>query len=128
MASARGRRPSASVLITSIVLPFIAVTTSPGLVAEPEGMFSVVGTRAVTLTGAFSLASAHIAEMTAAPPDISPFISSIPAAGLMEMPPEAAAPPAALEGVELGLVGLHQGNGLDPLLVLLRLLEPVEAV
>ena len=36
-------RPSASVLLTSIVLPFFAVTMSPGLTAWPLGMFSVDG-------------------------------------------------------------------------------------
>jgi hypothetical protein len=41
---------------------------------------------------------------------------------------DAAALHAALEGVQLGLVVLHQGDGLYPLLVLLRLLQPVEAV
>ena len=34
---------------TSIVLPFMAVTTSPGLMAEPEGMFSQSGIRPTTL-------------------------------------------------------------------------------
>ena len=36
--------PSASVLMTSIVLPFIARTMSPGRIAVPLGMFSVAGT------------------------------------------------------------------------------------
>ena len=34
------RRPSASVFSTSTVLPFFIVSTSPGRVARPEGMFS----------------------------------------------------------------------------------------
>ena len=38
-------------LFTSIVLPFIAVTMSPGLTAWPLGMFSVDGTTAVSVTG-----------------------------------------------------------------------------
>ncbi len=42
-ASARMSRPSASVLMISIVLPRWLVTTSPGLIAVPDGMFSVVG-------------------------------------------------------------------------------------
>src|SRR3990172_832073 len=119
MASARTRRPSASVLITSIVLPFIAVTTSPGLVAAPEGMFSVVGTRAVTLTGAF--------RHNRGGEQVGGLVRHVTGV-VSRVPQDAAALHAALEGVELGLVGLHQGNGLDPLLVLLRLLEPVEAV
>jgi hypothetical protein len=35
-------------LSTSIVLPFMARTTSPGLVARPPGMFSVVPTTPTT--------------------------------------------------------------------------------
>ena len=87
MPSARMRRPSASVLITSIVLPLIARRTSPGFVALPPGMFSVAGTIAVTSMAGFSRAMAPMVATTAAPPDISPFISSMPAAGLIEMPP-----------------------------------------
>ena len=40
IASARTRRPSASVLITSMVWPDREVTTSPGRWALPSGMFS----------------------------------------------------------------------------------------
>ena len=36
---------------TSIVLPFMAVMTSPGLMAEPDGMFSHRGMRPTTLQG-----------------------------------------------------------------------------
>src|SRR5918912_1548571 len=36
-------RPSASVLMTSIVFPRWLVTTSPGFTAVPLGMFSVLG-------------------------------------------------------------------------------------
>ena len=39
-ASARTRRPSASVLMTSIVVPDIALMMSPGRVAVELGMFS----------------------------------------------------------------------------------------
>ncbi len=45
----RTSRPSASVLSTSMLFPFMARTTSPGLWAEPPGMFSVAGTMPVTL-------------------------------------------------------------------------------
>ena len=41
--SPRISRPSASVLITSTVLPLAPVRMSPGLIARPPGMFSVVG-------------------------------------------------------------------------------------
>src|SRR5947209_12046946 len=40
ISSASVSRPSASVLPISIVVPFIARSTSPGRMAEPEGMFS----------------------------------------------------------------------------------------
>ena len=47
-ASARIRRPSASVLSTSTVLPLRIFSTSPGRIALPLGMFSTSGTYAVT--------------------------------------------------------------------------------
>ncbi len=43
-ASARISRPSASVLSTSTVLPLRIVSTSPGRIALPLGMFSTSGT------------------------------------------------------------------------------------
>ena len=42
-ASARISRPSASVLVTSTVLPLNIVSTSPGRIAAPETMFSAIG-------------------------------------------------------------------------------------
>ena len=60
---------------------------SPGLTALPLGMFSVAGTTAVIVTGSASLAIASIDSSTAAPPDMSNFISAIFAPGLSEMPP-----------------------------------------
>ncbi len=50
---------------------------SPGLTAWPLGMFSVAGTTAVIFTGIPSSAIAFIASSTAAPPDMSNFISLI---------------------------------------------------
>lgn len=44
----------ASVLSTQILFPFIANTTSPGLVAVPLGMFSVSGINPLALTGTLS--------------------------------------------------------------------------
>jgi hypothetical protein len=70
-----------------MVLPFIAVTMSPGLTAVPLGMFSVEGTTAVSVTGRPRRAIAPVASITAAPPDMSNFISCIFAEGLIEMPP-----------------------------------------
>ena len=86
-ASASTSRPSASVLIISIVRPFMAVTTSPGLEALPPGMFSVQGAMATTLILGFSFAIAARAATTEAAPVISAFIASMFAAGLMLMPP-----------------------------------------
>ena len=74
-------------LLISIVLPFIAVTMSPGLTAWPPGMFSVAGTTAVIVTGSPSSAMAFIDSSTAAPPDMSNFISLILPLGLIEIPP-----------------------------------------
>ena len=50
-------------------------------------MFSVAGTTPMTLARGLSRAMAHIAASTAAPPPMSHFIISIPAAGFREMPP-----------------------------------------
>ena len=50
-------------------------------------MFSVAGITAVIFTGIASSAIAPIASSTAAPPDMSNFISLIFAPGLSEIPP-----------------------------------------
>ena len=50
-------------------------------------MFSVEGTTAVTVTGSPSVAIASIDSSTAAPPDMSNFISDIFPLGLSEIPP-----------------------------------------
>ncbi len=71
----------------SIVTPLDARTTSPGRIARSDGMFSVAPTTAITLTGSSSLAIASTAPSTAAPPDMSNFISNILLAPLIEMPP-----------------------------------------
>ena len=60
----------------------MVVTTSPGRVASPPGMFSQVGTTPTTLTGARMPASARIVPSTLPAPDMSNFISSISARGL----------------------------------------------
>ena len=81
------RRPSASVLMISMDLPDMAICTSPGFWALPEGMFSVAKIMAVTLTFGFSNAIARITPIMVAAPAISYFIFSMPSAGLMDMPP-----------------------------------------
>ena len=80
--SASTRRPSASVLSTSMVCPDMLVTMSPGRCAVPDGMFSVSPIRPTALTAALRAASASIRPATQAAPPMSPFMSSMPAAGL----------------------------------------------
>jgi len=63
----------------------MAVCTSPGLCAVPEGMFSAAHTIAITRTRGFSSAMARIAPNIAAPPAMSYFIFSILSEGLMEI-------------------------------------------
>ena len=86
-ASARMRRPSASVFKISTVLPSDIVMTSEGFSAVPEGMFSQAATRAVTFTGSLSSAAALTAASITAAPHMSNFISSMPRAGFREIPP-----------------------------------------
>ena len=50
-------------------------------------MFSVAPTTATIRTGSARRAIAPIASITAAPPDMSYFISSMCSPGLIEMPP-----------------------------------------
>ena len=63
------------------------VTTSPGFTARPSGMFSVAGIRPTTLIWGLSSDSALNTPSTLAAPPMSYFISSISAAGLIEIPP-----------------------------------------
>jgi hypothetical protein len=92
-ASPRIRRPSASVLRTSTVLPLALRSTSPGRSAPPPGMFSAAGTTPMTRSGIPSSAIARMAAITAAPPAMSSFIRSMPSADLIEMPPESKVTP-----------------------------------
>ena len=82
------RRPSASVLVTSTVLPERIVSTSPGRIAVPDGMFSAIGAYVVTVIGSSSAATAKVAAMTEAAPPMSYFIVAIELPGLMLSPPE----------------------------------------
>ena len=63
------------------------VTTSPGLMALPSGMFSQAGMSPTTLMAGLNSASARKVPSTLAAPHMSNFISSISAADLMEIPP-----------------------------------------
>ena len=73
--------------MTSTVWPEWLVTTSPGRCALSPSMFSTRPTRPTTFTFALRPASAAMAPTTAAAPAMSHFMSSMPPAGLMEMPP-----------------------------------------
>ncbi len=75
-------------LSTSTVLPLYMRSTSPGRVAEPDGMFSASASQPVTLTSRPSRAAATTAAKTAAAPLMSHFIVSLCPAGFSEMPPE----------------------------------------
>src|SRR5947199_396555 len=59
-------RPSASVLITSMVLPRWLLITSPGFTAVPDGRFSVDGIRPITLIFGFRRPSVSNVPRTAA--------------------------------------------------------------
>ena len=87
MTSASTNRPSASVLIISTVWPDMDATTSPGFMALPSGMFSTSPTNPITLRLTPAPAIARIAPTTAAEPPISHFMSSMPPAGLIDIPP-----------------------------------------
>ena len=60
---------------------------SPGRLASPPGMFSQVGTTPTTFILRPRAITALRVPNTLAAPHISNFISSMAAAGLMEMPP-----------------------------------------
>ena len=70
-----------------MVLPDMLVTTSPGLVARPLGMFSAAAITPTILMGSFIIEAAFIAPNTVPAPPISNFISSILAPGFRLMPP-----------------------------------------
>src|SRR5256886_15450905 len=95
-ASHRIRRPSASVLMISMVFPRWLFTTSPGLIAVPEGRFSVAGVRPTTLILGFRRPSTSNAPSTAGPPHLSQLLSPPVAAGLGLVPPPTKRAPLSL--------------------------------
>ena len=82
------RRPSASVLVTSTVVPSYMVRMSLGLWAPPPVRFSARASQAVTRTGRPRRAAAVTAARTVAAPAMSDFISGMEAAGFRLRPPE----------------------------------------
>ena len=101
IASHSTRRPSASVLMTSIVWPDIEVTTSPGRCAAPSGIFSTSPQMPTTSALALRSASVSIAPATAPAPPISHFMSSMPAGGLRLIPPVSKVTPFPTSAVGL---------------------------
>ena len=69
------------------MVPPYCVSTSPGRWAVAEGMFSAMGTVAITSIGRFSAATSSMVAITAAAPAMSEVMWCIWAAGLMEIPP-----------------------------------------
>src|SRR5699024_1668300 len=76
------------------------VSTSPGRYDDPDGRFSAIGTVAVTVTGSSRVAAAITVATTAAAPAMSLVIWSMPAAGLIEMPPESNVTPLPTRATE----------------------------
>ena len=121
--SARIKRPSASVLWISAVLPLRKVSTSPSLSAEPDGMLSVHIRNAVTLLRQPSAFSAVIVASTAAAPDMSIFIITlIGLVGLRLRPPESYMTPLPTSATcALGVRGVYvsltiRGGSIEPAL------------
>ena len=87
MQSPSTSRPSASALFISTVVPSSAVRMSPARIAAPLIMFSVAPTTPRTLMGASRSASAASVSITAAPPAMSNFMSTMEGIGLTARPP-----------------------------------------
>ena len=87
-ASARTRRPSASVFVTSTVVPSYMVMMSLGRWAPPPGMFSASASQASTRTASSWRAAARTTPRTVAAPAMSDFISGMEAGCLRDRPPE----------------------------------------
>jgi hypothetical protein len=89
----------------SMVCPDMEVTMSPGRCALPSGMFSTRPIAPITLTFALRAASACMRPTTQAAPAMSPFMSSMLPAGLIEMPPVSKQTPLPTKAMGL-LAGL----------------------
>ncbi len=82
-------RPSASVFMTSTVVPPLVVSTSPIFRAVPDGMLSVHMSQPVTIVEQPSSARTVKAPSTEPAPVMSFFmVAWVPSAGLRLMPPE----------------------------------------
>ncbi len=87
MASASTRRPSASVLPISTVMPLRLVSTSPGRKALPAMLLSAAGISTRSRTGSFARMARSANESAAAAPPMSFFIRTIALDGLISRPP-----------------------------------------
>ena len=76
---------------------------SPGRWAWPSTAFSTSPMMPTTLTLALRAASACIRPVTAAAPPMSPFMSSMPAAGFIELPPVSKVTPLPTKAIGLSL-------------------------
>ena len=86
-ASARTRRPSASVLPISIDRPLREAITSPGRMAAPETAFSATGSSMVSRTGSPAAITIRPSARAWAAPPMSFFISRMPDEGFKSRPP-----------------------------------------
>ena len=89
-----------------MVLPLRVVSTSPGLVAEPLGMFSVIGAQAVTGIRPPRAAMASTAASTAAAPPMSVFMVSMPVGRLQRQAARVEGDPLADQG-QVGLAAVE---------------------
>ena len=87
-ASHRIRRPSASVLPISTVIPFLVLTMSSGRIALPLTAFSTSGNSTRSRTGNWPAMIACASPSMIAAPAMSFFIMRMPDAGFRSSPPE----------------------------------------
>ena len=85
------------------MVPPYWVSTSPGRWAVADGMFSAIGTVAITSIGSPRSAASTMVATTAAAPAISEVMWCICAAGLIEMPPVSKVMPLPISATFLPL-------------------------
>ena len=80
-------------------LPFLILKISPGLIAEPLGIFSTIGVYTFKPISRPSLATNAIIPHAVAAPAISVFIVSMPAGDFNESPPESNNTPLPINAI-----------------------------
>ena len=108
------KRPSASVLVTSTVVPSNIVMTSLGRWASAPGMFSASASHAVTRIGSARRAAVTMAPSTVAAPAMSDFISGMDEAGLRDRPPESKVMPLPMRATCLGRPAAPSPSACEP--------------